>query len=70
MGTPTAGAGQATGVPRLLETPPSQDPTVGIYMGPMVVLGEGVVSFERGTPVVHPGNDCIQSALGTQRCYT
>ena len=41
----------STGVTRSYETTPSHDLTVGLCLGPMVALGRGWVSYERGTPV-------------------
>ena len=29
----------------------AEDPTVGLCLGPMAVLGGGAVSYERGAPV-------------------
>ena len=40
-----------TGVPRSLEAARSQDPTVGLFLGPYVGPGGGAVSDERGTSV-------------------
>ena len=40
-----------TGVPRSYETPPPQDPKVGLCLGPCGGLKRGgAVSYERGTP--------------------
>ena len=41
----------ATGTPRSLETPPSGDPTVGLYLGFYGGPRGGALSCERGTPV-------------------
>ena len=51
-----------TWVARSKETPPSKDPTVGRNtLDPMVVLGGGAVSDERGTSVDHRRNQSGRS---------
>ena len=49
----------------LVKTPPSQDPTVGLYLGSYGGPRRGAVSYERGTPVARER----QARFGTAQTH-